>query len=57
MMYDLLIVGGGPIGLACGLAAKKAGLGYLILEKGTDGQAQIIKKHGNELGYGVSTGK
>jgi len=34
MIYDLLIVGGGPIGLACGLAAKKAGLHYIILEKG-----------------------
>jgi len=33
--FDLLIVGGGPIGLACGLAAKKAGLRYVILEKGT----------------------
>lgn len=33
--FDLLIVGGGPIGLACGLAAKKAGLCYVILEKGT----------------------
>jgi len=35
MIYDLLIIGGGPIGLACGLAAQKAGLSYLILEKGT----------------------
>lgn len=34
MTYDLLIIGGGPIGLACGLAAQKAGLSYLILEKG-----------------------
>jgi thioredoxin reductase (NADPH) len=32
--FDLLIVGGGPIGLACGLAAQKAGLNYVILEKG-----------------------
>ncbi len=34
-MVDVLIVGGGPIGLACGLEAKKAGLSYLIIEKGT----------------------
>lgn len=33
--YDLLIVGGGPIGIACALEAKKKGLSYLILEKGT----------------------
>ncbi|MBX0333310.1 YpdA family putative bacillithiol disulfide reductase [Pontibacter sp. HSC-14F20] len=33
--FDILIVGGGPIGLACGLEAQKAGLSYLIIEKGT----------------------
>lgn len=32
--FDILIVGGGPIGLACGLAAQKAGLSYVIVEKG-----------------------
>lgn len=32
--YDILIIGGGPIGLACGIEAKKAGLSYVILEKG-----------------------
>ncbi len=34
-MLDLFIIGGGPIGLACALEAKKAGLTYLIAEKGT----------------------
>lgn len=34
MIKDLIIVGGGPIGLACGIAAKRAGLDYLIVEKG-----------------------
>jgi thioredoxin reductase (NADPH) len=32
--FDLIIVGGGPIGIACGLEAKKAGIEYCILEKG-----------------------
>ena len=32
--YDIVIIGGGPIGLACGIEAQKAGLSYLILEKG-----------------------
>jgi thioredoxin reductase (NADPH) len=32
--YDVIIIGGGPIGLACGLEAQKQGLHYLILEKG-----------------------
>ncbi len=31
---DVVIVGGGPIGIACGLEAQKKGLSYLILEKG-----------------------
>ncbi|MBL7707452.1 MAG: YpdA family putative bacillithiol disulfide reductase [Chitinophagaceae bacterium] len=33
--YYIIIIGGGPIGLACGLEAKKAGLDYLVLEKGS----------------------
>jgi thioredoxin reductase (NADPH) len=33
-VYDIIIIGAGPIGLACGIEAKKAGLKYLILEKG-----------------------
>lgn len=32
--YDLIVIGAGPIGLACGIEAKKAGLDYVILEKG-----------------------
>lgn len=31
---DVLIVGGGPIGLACGIEATQRGLSHLILEKG-----------------------
>ncbi|MEE9362914.1 MAG: YpdA family putative bacillithiol disulfide reductase [Cellulophaga sp.] len=31
---DVVIVGGGPIGIACGIEAKKKGLRYVILEKG-----------------------
>jgi len=31
---DLIIIGAGPIGLACGIEAKKAGLEYVIIEKG-----------------------
>jgi thioredoxin reductase (NADPH) len=32
--YTIIIIGGGPIGLACALEAEKANLDYLILEKG-----------------------
>lgn len=34
-MLDIFIIGGGPIGLTCGLAAQKAGLSFVIVEKGT----------------------
>lgn len=33
-VFDIIIIGGGPIGLACAIEAKKAGLSHLILEKG-----------------------
>lgn len=32
--YDILIIGAGPIGLACGIEAQKAGKSYVIIEKG-----------------------
>lgn len=32
--YTLLIIGGGPIGLACALQAQKKGIDYVIIEKG-----------------------
>ena len=32
--YDLIIIGAGPIGLACGIEARKNGMSYLIIEKG-----------------------
>jgi len=34
MSYDVVIVGAGPIGLACGIQAEKNNLSYLIIEKG-----------------------
>jgi thioredoxin reductase (NADPH) len=33
-MLDVLIIGGGPIGIACGLKAQKAGFSFVIIEKG-----------------------
>ncbi|MBK0368491.1 YpdA family putative bacillithiol disulfide reductase [Flavobacterium agrisoli] len=32
--YDLIIIGGGPIGLACAIEAQQKKLNYLIIEKG-----------------------
>ena len=33
-MKDLIIIGAGPIGLACGIEADKSNLDYLIIDKG-----------------------
>jgi thioredoxin reductase (NADPH) len=33
-MYDLIIIGAGPAGLACAIEAEAAGLDYVVLEKG-----------------------
>lgn len=32
--YDLVIIGGGPTGLNCAISARKAGLNYVVIEKG-----------------------
>jgi thioredoxin reductase (NADPH) len=32
--FDVIIIGGGPIGIACGIEAEKRSLSYLVLEKG-----------------------
>jgi thioredoxin reductase (NADPH) len=32
--HTIIIIGGGPIGMACGIEAQKKGLDYLIIEKG-----------------------
>ncbi|MCG0313620.1 MAG: NAD(P)-binding domain-containing protein, partial [Calditerricola sp.] len=34
-MLELVIVGGGPCGLSCAAYAHKAGLPYVVLEKGS----------------------
>lgn len=34
MIYDVLIIGAGPIGIACGIEAKNNNLSHLIIEKG-----------------------
>ncbi|MCG2431133.1 YpdA family putative bacillithiol disulfide reductase [Aequorivita xiaoshiensis] len=33
-IFDVLIIGAGPIGIACALEAKKNGLSYIVVEKG-----------------------
>ena len=33
-IFDLIIIGGGPTGINCGIAAAEAGISHLILEKG-----------------------
>ncbi len=33
-IFDILIIGAGPIGMACAIEAKKSNLSYVIIEKG-----------------------
>ncbi|MEO8210147.1 MAG: YpdA family putative bacillithiol disulfide reductase [bacterium] len=34
-IFDVLMIGAGPIGLACGIEAKKKNLSYVIIDKGS----------------------
>jgi len=34
-MLDVIVIGAGPIGMACGIEAERKGLSYLIIDKGT----------------------
>ena len=36
-MFDLVIIGAGPAGISAAYEAKKAGLVYLVIEKGLIG--------------------
>ena len=40
-MVDVAIVGGGPVGLAAAIGAKRAGLSYVVLGKGLRGQRDL----------------
>lgn len=44
-VYDIIIVGAGPGGIAAAVKAKEAGLNYLIVEKGEDIFSGIISSY------------
>ena len=55
--YDILIIGGGPAGLACGQYSARAGLKTAILEEmAPGGQAMIIDEIENYPGLGKISG-
>ena len=52
MIYDVLIVGGGPAGIAAGIYAKRAGRKVAIIEKyAPGGQLNFIGKIENYPGF------
>lgn len=44
-IYDVVIIGAGPGGLACAIKAKELGLSYVILDKGTNVLQGIIDSY------------
>lgn len=48
-IYDVLIIGAGPCGLACGIEAKKNNLTYIILEKGSI--AESIRRYPKNMTF------
>ena len=34
-MHDVIVVGAGPVGLACAIEARRQGLSALVVDKGT----------------------
>lgn len=49
MTYDVVIIGAGPSGLACAVAAKQQGLSYLVVEQGGIGDA--IRRFPTEMHF------
>jgi thioredoxin reductase (NADPH) len=47
--YDVLIVGAGPCGLSCGIAAQKEGLRYAILDKGS--LTESIRRYPHDMTF------
>jgi thioredoxin reductase (NADPH) len=45
--YDLVIIGAGPAGLACAIAAREAGMNYLVADKG--GIADAIQQYQRDM--------
>lgn len=55
-MYDLIIIGGGPAGVAAGVYASRKKLNALLLTKDFGGQAVASAKIENFIGHTVITG-
>lgn len=57
MIYDIVVVGGGPAGLSAGIYAKRAGRNVLVIEKFLPGgQLNLIGQIENYLGFSSISG-
>ena len=56
-IYDLVVIGGGPAGLAAGIYGGRAKMNVLVIEKSTvGGRAYTTREIVNYPGYNNSTG-
>ncbi|MDI6717849.1 MAG: FAD-dependent oxidoreductase [Patescibacteria group bacterium] len=51
MLYDLIIIGGGPAGIAAGIYASRKKINSLIISKDFGGQAVVSSKIENIIGF------
>ena len=56
MIFDLIIIGAGPAGIAASLYAARQNLNFLIISKDIGGQANLIPDIETYLGYHYITG-
>lgn len=49
MIYDVVIIGAGPCGLSCAIEAEKAGLKYVVLEKGN--VAESVRRYPSNMTF------
>ena len=54
-LLDIIIIGGGPTGLACAIEARRAGFNYLLVPTGFEGNGPLGNAiAGHEAEWGLT---